>query len=521
MNTALRIEIAMKVMNMTEIAFRRRFERSRISRPTRWMFADISIILPGDEWTAIEATFISVMSRKFTVMPPIKIMNVFLGSKARRGWPYPDYDYLGRTREWIAELEDLKSGLSFPVEFVNETASTMDDVRRIEKEMEDVDAILVYILTSESTRFTYLASKAIAQFGYDHIHKYGGYDVPTIYVVDLYGGDISALPLVEDLKNIGKKFLMISSSRTSDIARALKCIYTLKMLRNSRVLLITKREANPAKYLSPEYISRIKEKFGTDVRYVDYTDVLKLYNEVDEEEAEKLAKKIFEGAREIREPSFEDLVKATKMYYALKKLMSENNANAVAIDCLGWLEYDKTPMPMTPCIALSLLNSEGFVAACEADLHSAITMLIFRYLAGEPSFISDPVIDTARNVVIHCHCTAPIKFGRRDNPYILRSHSDSGWGVGIQVLVEKGIEVTVAKIIRGLEEMIASTGKVSGNVDVDRGCRTKIEVEVKDAEKYLYGFRGGLHRVLAAGDHLKELEMLGKLIGYKLTLEGE
>lgn len=454
---------------------------------------------------------------------PLKILNVFLGSRARRGWPSPEYDYEMRAEELAKFLEDLKKSLKFPVVYENRVASSMEDVGRLEREIgDDVDAVFAYILTSESTRFTYWAAKKIADLGYDYIHKYGGYGIPTVYVIDLYGGDISALPLIEDLVKAGRRFLMVSSSKDEDLVRAIRCVYAVKMLRKSRVLLITRREANPAKYLNPSYMERIREVFGVDVEYVDYGDVKRLYDEVDAGESERVAESLIRGAREVREPSRGEVVEAARMYLALKKLLEERGANALAIDCLGWLEYGEIPMPMTPCVALSLLNSEGYVAACEADMHSALTMLVFRYLADAPSFISDPVVDTGKNTVIHCHCTAPIKMdGESEAPYILRSHADSAGGVSLQVLMREGERVSVGKFIEGLEEFLVATGEVVGNVDVDRGCRTKVEVTVKDSEKYLYGYRGGLHRVLVYGDHVKALRDLGRLLGFRVVMEGE
>jgi hypothetical protein len=449
----------------------------------------------------------------------LKILNVFLGSKARRGWPSPFYDYDARVKEWIGRLNGLK--LQIPVEFVNRTVSNMDEVNRLEREIgDDVDAIFVYLITSESTRFTYLASKRIADLGYDYIHKYGGYGIPTVYVIDLYGGDISGLPLVEDLKKAGRRFLMISSNDVNEIARALRVVYTVKMLSSSKILIITRREANPAKYLSPQYVNLVKQKFGVSLEYVDYSEVKALYDEVDMGAAERLAKEFMEKAIEVREPQKSEIVKAAAIYMALRKLLDTHDANALAIDCLGWLEYGKVEMPTTPCLALSLLNDEGFVAACEADVHSALTMLIFRYLADRPSFISDPVVDTAENVVIHCHCTAPTKMDGQAARYVIRNHADSGDGVGLQVFMHEGAEVTVAKFIEGLNEMVVSVGRVLGNVDIDRGCRTKVKVSVPDARRYLYGYKGGLHRVLAYGNHLAALEDLSRFMGFTLTLEG-
>lgn len=457
---------------------------------------------------------------------PVKILNIFLGSQARRSWPYPYYDVDARAKEWIAQLEDLKTKLGFDVEFAgNNVVSSMSQVNDLERSIgKDVDAIFTYILTSESTRFTYLASRRIADFGYDYIHEYGGYEIPTIFVIDLYGGDISGLPLIKYLRETGRKSLVISSSSLDGIARALRYIYVIKMLREAKALVITRREANPVKYVSPHYLSRIREKLGVIINYIDYESVKSFYDNADEKQAEQIAEEIIRNAREIREPLKEDIVKAAKMYLALRELIEREGANAIAIDCLGWLEYSKIPMPTTPCLALSLLNSEGIVSACEADLHSMLTMLVFRYLADKPSFISDPVIDTHTNSVIHCHCTAPLtmdKVGGKRGPYILRTHADSGTGVGIQVLMEEGRKVTIAKFVKGLDKMVVARGEIIENVDVDRGCRTKVRVTAVDAEKYLYEYNGGLHRVLAYGEHVDYLRKLGKLIGFDVELEGE
>lgn len=456
---------------------------------------------------------------------PVKILNIFLGTQAGRGWPSPYYKVDERAEEWIKDLENLKPNLGFDLEFVgNHVVSSMSQVDALEKKVGDVDAIFVYVLTSESTRFTYFASRRIADFGYDFIHRYGGYEIPTVFVTDLFGGDISVLPLVDYLRESGRRCLVVSSSSLDDVARVLRHIYVIRMLGKSKVLLITLRETNPAKYLSPRYLERIREKLGVAVKYVEYEEVKKLYDEVDSDDAEHIANEITKNAKEIREPSREDVVKAARMYQALKKLISKEEANAIAIDCLGWLEYDRVPMPVTPCLALSLLNSEGTVATCEADLHSALTMLIFRYLADRPSFVSDPVVDTHTNSVIHCHCTAPMrmnKVGGKTEPYILRTHADSGSGVGLQVFMGEGQEVTVAKFVEGLDKMVAAAGRIMENVDIDRGCRTKVRVTVADSNKYLYKYSAGLHRVLVYGSYLDDLRELGKLLGFDVTLEGD
>lgn len=452
----------------------------------------------------------------------LKILNLFLGSESRRSWPSPFFDIENRFKEWLDKLEGIKKGLGFDIEFENELVSDMGKIDKVERWMgRDVDAIFVYILTSESSRFTYWASRMIADFGYDHIHEYGGYGLPTFFIIDLFGGDISGLPLVSYLK--GKPALIISSSKIDEIERALRYAHIIKEMRNSKILLITERPSNPVKSPSDSYLNLVKSKFGVSVEYVSYSEVMNRYDSVDPSTVERITDDVIKGAKEVREPGREDVIKAVRMYLALKRLVSDHEANAIAIDCLGWLEYGKVKMPALPCLALSLLNSEGVVSACEADLHSALTMLLFRYLNGKTSLISDPVIDTGTNTVIHCHCTAPIsvKVNGERSPYILRSHADSGTSVSVQVLMKEGEPVTVAKFVKGLEEMLVSRGKIIENVDIDRGCRTKIRVTVKDAEKYLEGYSGGLHRVLVIGDYVRDLERIGRLLGFRAMIEGE
>ncbi len=51
------------------------------------------------------------------------------------------------------------------------------------------------------------------------------------------------------------------------------------------------------------------------------------------------------------------------------------------------------------------------------------------------------------------------------------------------------------------------------------GCRSKIRTRVSDAEKWLRNYTAGLHRVIFYGDHVKSIERMGRLMGFKVTRE--
>ena len=47
------------------------------------------------------------------------------------------------------------------------------------------------------------------------------------------------------------------------------------------------------------------------------------------------------------------------------------------------------------CLTFSKLNDEGLVGACEGDIDSTLTMMMFAYAFGVPGFITDPASATA------------------------------------------------------------------------------------------------------------------------------
>ena len=185
---------------------------------------------------------------------------------------------------------------------------------------------------------------------------------------------------------------------------------------------------------------------------------------------------------------------------------------------------------------LELLREDlGLTGVCEADMDSTLTQLILTYAFGVPGFVSDPVIDTSNNTVIHAHCVSATRMDGPSGPrapYIIRSHLEDDKGASLQVRMRIGQVITTAKLVN-LDTMLISTGTITDTPDVDRGCRTKIRTRVKDGEKLLAswgaaltpgpgmpGTRDLLHRVVFYGDHTKEVARLGRLLGFQLVEEG-
>ncbi|MFW6171734.1 MAG: twin-arginine translocation signal domain-containing protein [Planctomycetota bacterium] len=322
----------------------------------------------------------------------------------------------------------------------------------------------------------------------------------------------------------GHRVALLASSDHDELERALRLLRVVPMMRRTRVLLFPPaRGTKPA--CSPE---EVKKRLGADVVAVKQKEFDNRMEAVDEAAVQAEAKAWTKGAKEIIEPTKEDITKAARVSIALDRLVDEEEADGLAVGtCMGWLERG------FPCLAFARLRDRGIPAACEGDMDSVLTMLLAQYAFDLPGFQGNATFDTSRNALWTAHCTAPLKMDGADGeeaPYLLRGHSEvRGDGCVPEVQYRLGEVITRAKLVN-LDTILASTGEI---IDVPEravhGCRTQIVTEVKDAAKMAAGWSSALdtsdamtllHRVVFYGDHMQSLRHLANLTGMKVLREG-
>ena len=182
------------------------------------------------------------------------------------------------------------------------------------------------------------------------------------------------------------------------------------------------------------------------------------------------------------------------------------------------------------CLTFSKLNDLGFVGACEGDMDSTLTMLLFAYAFRVPGFISDPVIDKAKNALVHFHCTSATKMDGPNGarlPFTIRSQTDSKGGVALEIENRLGQAVTCAKLVN-LNTLLVAPGKIIETSTSPMACRTQFAQSVPDARKLFLNWGGNaiqggvmtlLHRVVFYGDYAEPLRDLGRLVGFKVVDE--
>jgi len=450
-------------------------------------------------------------------LPPVKIYVVYLGTGG--AWPKPEFDapreikekfapYLAQVRQRLGDVEFVGGDL-----IPNSAKAAADLVRKINAAL--ADAILVIHLSFGNAE----PFKIFAQTG----------KPVAIYSQPFSGHDWMYVPR---LQKQGLRLILAASRDLGEIDRLAALLRVPARMKQSKIILL----GNPGCAAGTEAardFQRVRAILGPEVIQITPAEFVKIHQSIEVKAAEKEAQEIWiSQARKMVEPAAAEIVKSCQTYLAMKKVLLGQGAQAITVKCLGGIPIQTLGYP---CLGFSRLLDEGVVGACEADMDSTLTMLMFQYAFGLPGFITDPLIDLARNAVIHAHCVSPTRMRGPDSkrlPFNIRSHRDDNRGASLKVFMTQDIgqKVTWAKLAN-LESVLVATGTIIEVPDFDdRGCRTQVVTQVENARQMFEKWGAGvlpddmmtlLHRVLYYGDHVNGIKDLAHLFGLNVLLEGQ
>jgi hypothetical protein len=436
-------------------------------------------------------------------LPPVKIHVVYVGTGG--AWPTPTFDAPAEVRKFKDYLAGVATRLG-DVQWVGGELipNTVPAATAVAAKLKDADAALIVHLSFGSG---------------EPLLKLVEAGLPSAIFSQPFSGH--DWMYVRRWQTAGKRVILTASSDYGDLEWAAALLRVPVRMRQSRILVVGPARGTPLA-CSAEHVNN---RLGPEMVPVSQERILAAHKAVDPTAAETEAEQYWIGpAQKIVEPSRADIINSARLYLAIKGIMIQERAQAITSShCMG--------APAKGCLTFSKLNDLGLVGACEGDMDSTLTMLLFAYAFGVPGFISDPLFDTSRNAVIHAHCTSTTKLdgpaGRRA-PFLIRTQCDSNQGVSLEVQMRVGQEITCAKLI-DLDTMLISTGKVVELTDFhDRGCRTQITTEVRDAKNMARRWGGGvldgdmmtlLHRVVFYGNYLERMRDLATLMGLNVVEE--
>jgi len=464
--------------------------------------AGAGAVLMGAGWVSQSATA-AEQGKWPPKMPPVKIHKVYVG---RTGGIY-----LSRPKAEIKKFEQHLAKLERKlgdVKFVGGEVTPPADVKKILAKLREADGVLLFHLSGHGGGAPAQAMGQIVNVG-----------LPTAVFSQPFSGH--GWMYFPDWQKAGKKVVLLPTSDWSEIDQVVALMRVPPRLKQTRIIVVRGPQGTAAACSAEQ----VKKRLGAEIVPISVEKTLELHKAVDLKAAEAEAEQYWiSKAKKIVEPKRQEIINSARYYLAVKDLMIKERAQAItSSNCMGG--------PAKGCLTFSKLNDLGLVGACEGDMDSTLTMLMFAYAFGVPGFITDPVFDTATNALIHFHCTCATKMagpaGKR-LPFTIRTQSDSERGVSLDVEMPIGQVVTCAKFIN-LDTMLISTGKVFKVTHDELGCRTQFWTEVADANRMFLNWGAGvlkggvmalLHRAVFFGDHMQSIKNLGVLMGFKVVEEG-
>jgi L-fucose isomerase-like protein len=299
-----------------------------------------------------------------------------------------------------------------------------------------------------------------------------------------------------------------------EIAEAVADVGVQRSLRRARIGLV----GDPSDWLvaSMPDEAMIKATWGPSVVPVDMSEVVENLATVSDEDLAAHVASFTAGAAEVREPSAADVQEVARIYLALKKVVTDHQLEALTVRCFEFVQQQRT----TGCFGLAQLADEGIIAGCEGDLVSTVGLLWAQQLLGVTPWMANPAqLDPARNTLWLAHCTVPRTLVEG---YRLRSHFESGLGVGIQGTLPTG-PVTLLRIGgRKMDRLWLAQGEILRNGDAENLCRTQVEIRLDHGGSVIDLLRApfGNHLVLVFGHHLERLQRWCEHVANDVVISG-
>ncbi len=428
-----------------------------------------------------------------------KVARLYLGTDSGH-WPRPDLDLDAEKKIYDAQFEKLAGelkGIEFTTDAIVRNAA---DVEALKDRLAEADGILVIQLKMHSWPMI----NAILAAG-----------KPTMmFAVPYSGHEWAGLGALQKQPE-GARLACMFTSDLDQLATAVRPFRAIHHLRTAKILNLTSRDV-------PAYTDQLRERFGTQYQQIGLEPMLELYNSVPIEEARAEADRWAQAAIAVVEPSSDEIIKSCRLALAFERLLEREQATVMTADCYGSMYEPLCKAHAFPCIGFVRLNDMGLGGICESDIASAMMHIVFQGLVGRPGFISDPTVDESQNSIILAHCLGTRRMDGPDGPlapYKIRTIMERAEGAVPQVFMRAGEPVTQARLV-GTDQILYFTGTIIDAPDVDRGCRTKINVEVDgDVTNLWKNWSSGLHRSTCYGNITTELEHLCRFLGLTLTNE--
>jgi hypothetical protein len=239
-------------------------------------------------------------------------------------WPGSTFDAEGQQNKYMGRIKQMEKNLGMrilmdekPLDGEADAARFIDQVKRSEPD----GLLLIPFKKGHWGRVKRIIEET---------------KMPTVVLATL------GVLLVGHINQLHRKkgVYMISSLEDLDAVE-----YGMKMIRTSRRM----KESRIINIDGPEVKTELVPVLGTEIRTIPHERFYEQFRKTEATEAvRKLARAYAKNAKKVVEPSKADILEAAKAYFALKRVVEAEEADAVMMNCLPGLKRPHKHVP--PCM---------------------------------------------------------------------------------------------------------------------------------------------------------------------------
>jgi L-fucose isomerase-like protein len=198
--------------------------------------------------------------------------------------------------------------------------------------------------------------------------------------------------------------------------------------------------------------------------------------------------------------------------------MKKYDLTAVAVRC--WPEFANT-FGISPCAAMSILQSKNYLLGCEGDIEGLMSMVICDAISDLPPFLADlSQVDFKENSALLWHCgVAPMNLWDGLSTRSLDTYFAGGRGVTTGFVLKSGA-VNVVRIdsARGKTRLFLEGGNVVPMQKQLTGTygKTIFDHNVKDVLDTVTSTGIAHHIALIYGEYKRAFSIFADMMGYEI-----
>lgn len=331
--------------------------------------------------------------------------------------------------------------------------------------------------------------------------------------------------------------------------RLLTYLQVRKAVANTKILILSNAEQTPASVnTSCCDLVKLFTRYGIRNNRIDFRQVFKYFDEIQADESlHQEARALLDGAEKV-EISEEYLCNDLRYFHAVRRMMEKYDCNAFTTPCK---ELCASRLPQqnkcVPCMTHSLNKDDRIPSACEEDLAVWMAMMMMMYLTRQSVFMGNPVLvlagsktleqlgmpklltqpgQTFDHDVLEIHHAVPVRrmrgFDQPEQKYEIGHFTTQGWGAHyhVDMAEEEGQVVTFGRFNRQGTKMTVAVGHTISCEFRPVYCSPAVYYEIEGgAREFRQALaKGGYghHQAIIYGNHVKELQELGEIVGFEV-----